>query len=88
MAQRLGMDDAAIEHYLDDIHAIPLDTKLALLLEKAIKSIYASHRFGREDFEALYAAGWSDKTIYEMISYATQFEGISKRINTYLVKES
>jgi len=35
----------------------------------------------------LHGAGYSDKTIDEIIVYATGFSGIAKRLNTYLVKE-
>ena len=87
MLRGLGVEDAEIERYLESIDEAPLDERLILLLKKAIKSIYDSHRFTREDFEELYRAGFSDKTIYDVIVYSTGFSGIARRLNTYLVKE-
>ena len=86
MLQHNGVGEAEIEAYIADIDKVPVDEKLTLLLKKAIKSIYDSHHFSQEDFEALYEAGYSDKTIYEIIAYCTGFSGIAKRLNTYLVK--
>ncbi len=86
MLQGLGVEDAEIERYLESIDEAPLDERLTLLLKKAIKSIYDSHHFNREDFEELYRAGFSDKTIYDAIVYSTGFSGIARRLNTYLVK--
>jgi hypothetical protein len=88
MANTIGMDNETIKRYLDDTRTAPIDERLHLLLTKAIKSIYDSHRFTQEDFEVLYAAGWSDKTIYEAIDYATWFAGIARKLNTYRTKEA
>ena len=88
MLQGLGMEDADIGKYRENIDEAPLDERLILLLEKAIKSIYDSHHFNREDFEELYRAGFTDKTIYDAIVYSTGFSGIARRLNTYLVKEA
>ncbi len=88
MLHELGMQDADIKQYLNNIDKAPLDEKLTLLLKKAIKSIYDSHHFNQKDFEELYQAGFTDKTIYEAITYSTGFAGIARRLNTYLVKEA
>ena len=87
MLRGLGVEDAMLERYLENIDEAPLDERLILLLKKAIKSIYDSHHFDREDFEELYRAGFTDKTIYDAIVYSTGFSGIARRLNTYLVKE-
>jgi len=86
MLENSGIDEEKIDVYIHDINKAPLSDDLILLLKKAIKSIYDSHHFIREDFEELYQAGYSDKTIYEIIAYSTGFSGIAKRLNTYLVK--
>jgi len=87
MLEKHGITEEQIEAYTQDITKVPLDKKLGLLLVKALKSIYDSHHFTQEDFDTLYQAGYSDKTIYQMIAYATGFSGIARRLNTYLVKE-
>jgi len=87
MLKKHGIEETGIEAYIKDIAKAPLDERLTLLLVKMIKSIYDSHHFTQKDFEALYDAGYSDKTIYEMVTYSTGFSGIAKRLNTYLVKE-
>ncbi len=87
MLQKHEVSKEQIEAYISDIDNVPLDANLTLLLKKAIKSIYDSHHFTQVDFDALYQAGYSDKTIYQMIAYATGFSGIARRLNTYLVKE-
>jgi len=86
MLENNGIDAQQIEAYIEDINQAPLDEKLTLLLKKVIKSIYDSHHFTQEDFDALYQVGYSDKTIYKMITYCTSFSGIARRLNTYLVK--
>jgi len=86
MLKNLGLSDEAIDAYLDDIDRAPLQDREILLLKKAIKSIYDSHHFTGEDFDELYQAGYSDKTIYGIITYSTGFSGIARRLNTYLVK--
>ena len=88
MLQDLGMKDTDINRYLDNIDEAPIDKKLILLLKKAIKSIYDSHNFKQKDFEELYQAGFSDKTIYQAVTYSMGFAGIARRLNTYIVKES
>ena len=87
MLQTHGITQSEIEAYIEDMTKAPLDERSTLLLSKAIMSIYDSHHFSQKDFEALYRAGYSDKTIYEIIVYATGFSGIARRLNTYLVKE-
>ena len=87
MLQDLGMKDTDINRYLDNIDEAPIDKNLILLLKKSIKSIYDSHHFNQEDFEELYKVGFTDKTIYNAITYSTGFAGIARRLNTYLVKE-
>lgn len=86
MLHTLDIDDEMIGAFLDDIYTAPLDRPLLLLLEKSLKSIYDSHHFDKKDFSQLYDAGFTDKVIYEMVVYATNFSGIAKRLNTYLVK--
>jgi len=81
-----GITQEQIEAMIEDIDKAPLEDALTLLLEKAIKSIYDSHHFDQRDFDALCQAGYSDKTIYQIIAYSTGFSGIAKRLNTYLVK--
>jgi len=87
MLENNGIENGKIEEFIKDIDSAPINEKLTLLLKKAIKSIYDSHHFTHKDFEELYEAGYSDKTIYEIIAYSTGFSGIAKRLNTYLVKE-
>jgi len=86
MLEKNAITTQQIEAYIEDINQVPLDNKLTLLLKKVIKSIYDSHHFTQEDFEELYQIGYSDKTIYKMIVYGTNFSGIARRLNTYLVK--
>ena len=87
MLNNLGVNNNTIEAFLQDINKAPLSKELILLLKKALKSIYNSHNFNSKDFEELYKAGFSDKLIYQIIHYSTQFSGIAKRLNTYLAKE-
>lgn len=87
MLRNSGITERQIKAFTEDPTKIPLDKKLTLLLLKAIKSIYDSHHFAQKDFDALYQAGYSDRTIYQIISYSTGFSGIARRLNTYLVKE-
>ena len=87
MLLELGVKETEIEEFLNNVDKAPLDNSLLLLLKKAIKSIYDSHNFNKEDFKELYQAGFSDKTIYKAITYSTGFAGVARRLNTYLVKE-
>ena len=87
MLNTLGVSNETLDKFIEDINNAPLSSDLILLLKKALKSIYDSHNFNANDFKELYQAGFSDELIYQIIHYSTQFSGISKRLNTYLVKE-
>ncbi len=86
MLRGMGYGDAALEAFFAGDTDAPLDAPLRLLYDKALKGIYDSSCFDQYDFDALYAAGFSDKTIYEAIEYATWFSGVARKLNVYRVK--
>jgi len=88
MLYKFNISDKQIEEYTNNIDTAPLNFREILLLKKALKSIYDSHNFNKNDFDELRKEGYTDKTIYQIITYSTGFIGIAKRLNTYLVKEN
>jgi hypothetical protein len=88
MLHGMGYDDTVLGAFFAGRTDVPLDASLRLLYDKALKGIYDSSRFDQCDFDALYAAGFSDKTIYEAIDYATWFSGVARKLNVYRVKTS
>ena len=88
MLHGMGYDDEVLGAFFAGRTDAPLDTPLRLLYDKALKSIYDSSRFDQRDFDALYAAAFSDTTIYESIEYATWFSGVARKLNVYRVKSS
>jgi len=87
MLNSLGVSNNKIQEYITDLNKAPLEEKEIILLKKAIKSIYDSHSFKQKDFNTLKKVGYDEKTIYEIITYSTNFMGVALRLNTYLNKE-
>ena len=88
MLTGMGIELDLLGRFAKDLTLAPLDERLKLLLAKAVKSLEDSGHFNREDFEELYALSWSDKTIYEAISYATWFLGVAHKLDVYRIKEN
>jgi len=86
MLDTLGCDETARETFFAGERPAPLNERLKLLYETALKSIYDSHHIDEKDFFRLYQAGFDDKTIYEAIDYATWFSGVGRKLNAYLKK--
>ena len=58
--------DAAIK----DIRNVPFDGQHKNLAKKAIQAIYESNEFSQDGLDALYAQGWSQRDVFDLIEHA------------------
>jgi len=66
-----GYTQEQLDAVVTDIMAVPFDEKYQALASHAVRVVYESHQIGSEDFEALYALGWSQKDVFDTIDHAT-----------------
>jgi hypothetical protein len=65
-----GYTQKLLDEVIENIANIPFEAKDKALAEFAIKAIYESKSCKREDFELLYAMGWSQKDVFDAIEHA------------------
>ena len=75
-----------INDAISDIATIPLDDKHKQLAKYAIKAMYDSKAFTADDFETLYALGWSQRDIFDAIEHAGTLLRNGRILNTYSTK--
>ena len=78
------VDKAILLDICANIEKLPFDAREKLLFSKVIYAIYNADAFGRDDLEELYNVGFSDKDVYELLSYATEFMAKSRMIEVYM----
>jgi len=66
-----GYTQKQLDAVISDIMAVPFDEKHQVLASHAIRVVYESKQIVAEDFEALYALGWSQKDVFDAIDHAT-----------------
>jgi len=66
----------------EDINSAAVDEKLKPLFMLARKSTEAAYKVTDEDFEAAYAAGWSDDAIRDAIVVACLFNFMNRLVST------
>ena len=88
MLLKMGIDEKIIANIEKKIEEIPLETAQKMLLLKVIKALYEPQAFCKEDLDALYAQGFSNKDFFDLLSYASEFSAKSKMIEVYLESSS
>jgi len=70
MLQEKGYAQEVLDAVIEDIGMIPLDSEHQALAQFAIKTIYESIECTAEDFDVLYAMGWTQKDVFDAIEHA------------------
>ncbi len=83
-----GYSQKELDDAITDIYTVPFDKKHKLLAQKAIKAIYASKTFGKEDFETLFSHDWTQKDIFDAIEHAGTIFRNGRILTAYTLKES
>ncbi len=81
-----GYDQVVLDRVVADIAAVPFDAKHRALGAFACKAIYESRECGQEDFDALYAMGWSQKDVFDAIEHAGTIFRNGRILTAYAVK--
>ena len=84
MLLKMGVEQQIIANIEESLEEVPLERAQKSLLLKVIKALYEPQAFGKEDLDALYAQGFSDKDFFDLLSYASEFSAKSKMIEVYL----
>jgi len=66
-----GYTQEQLDTVVTDIMAVPFDEKYQALASHAVRVVYESKQISAEDFEALYALGWTQKDVFDAIDHAT-----------------
>ena len=65
-----GYSQEQLDMAVDDVMKVPFDEKHQALAGHALRSIYKSREVTREEFEKLYAMGWSQKDVFDATAHA------------------
>jgi hypothetical protein len=67
---------------------LPYNKTQELLLEKIIKALYETQKFGSDDLDELKQSGFENRDFFDLLSYSSDFMAKSKMIEIYLKKGS
>ncbi len=81
-----GYSKKQLEDAIDNISDIPFDEKHQILAHFALKAIYQSKLFNRDDFEILHDLGWSQKDIFDAIEHTGTIFRNGRILTTYTKK--
>ncbi len=73
---------------IENIAKVPFDEKHQALAEFAIKVIYESKQCRQDDFDILYAMGWSQKDVFDAVEHAGAILRNGRILTAYSIKES
>ena len=65
-----------------------LNARSELLKEKVLKALAKTNEFGKSDIAEVKKLGYTDKDLFDLLIYATNFMAKSKMIEIYLKEES
>ncbi len=81
-----GYTQEQLDKAIANIGAVPFDEKHQVLASKAIKAIYESKLFTKEDFDALYILGWTQKDVFDAIEHAGTIFRNGRILTAYAIK--
>lgn len=79
-AEAYGIDPAVLDALLADVGSAPVDERLKPLLAYAAKLNTLPSRLTSADAEAAFAAGWSEKGLYEVIQVCGLFNLMNRLV--------
>ena len=86
--QAKGYTQEQLDSAVADIMNVPFDEKHRALAAFAFKAIYESRMCSKEDFEKLYAMGWSQKDVFDLIEHAGTIFRNGRILTAYMEKRS
>ncbi len=86
--QAKGYTQEQLDSAVADIMNVPFDEKHRALAVFALKAIYESRMCSKEDFEKLYAMGWSQKDVFDLIEHAGTIFRNGRILTAYMEKRS
>jgi hypothetical protein len=84
---RRGYDKQTVKAAGLDMDRIPFDERLRLLGRATMKAVFAGNGFTEQDFEELYAAGWSGRDIWDSFDHAATMLKNGPLLAAYLQKD-
>jgi len=81
-----GYAQSDLDAVIKDIEMIPFDAKHRALAAFALKVVYESYACKREDFDALYEMGWSQKDVFDGVEHAGTLFRNGRILTAYLQK--
>ena len=79
-AQLFGIDDALVDAMIDALATAPVSEKLRPLMAYVAKLNALPSRLVQADADAVYAAGWSEKALYEAVQVCSLFNMMNRII--------
>lgn len=83
-----GYTQKILDEVVEDIANIPFEKREKALALFAIKAIYESQSCTQNDFDALYAMGWSQKDVFDLIEHAGTIFRNGRILEAYRIKEA
>lgn len=81
-----GYTQKQLDDVIANIPSVPFDEKHQTLADKAIKAIYESKSFTKDDFDLLYSLGWTQKDVFDAIDHAGTIFRNGRILTAYSVK--
>ncbi len=79
-ANVFGVTDEVIDGLLDNIDTAPVDAKMKPILRYVEKLTTLPTQLTRKDAEAVYAAGWSERALYDAVQICALFNFMNRII--------
>ena len=79
-AEVFGIDEATIEALMADVDNAPIDEKLKPILHYVAKLNRLPTQLRDEDARAVYAAGWSERALYDAVQICALFNFMNRII--------
>lgn len=86
LAKGYGQDE--LDAVIKDIRNVPFDGQHKNLAKKAIQAIYESSSFSQDGLDALYAQGWSQRDVFDVIEHAGSILKNGRILMAYSEKDS
>lgn len=87
-AEALGVNDALFDALLDDIDTSPVDDKLKPVLKYVKKLTLTPTRMTQADVDAIFAAGWDEKSFHFAIMICGMFNLYNRLLEGYGIKNT
>ncbi|MFQ5703792.1 MAG: carboxymuconolactone decarboxylase family protein [Gemmatimonadales bacterium] len=80
-AERFGIDEGLLVQLLDDLDTAGIAEKMKPILRYAAKLTRMPSRVTQNDADTIFAAGWSDRALYETVSVCALFNFMNRLVD-------